>query len=163
MAFLRASGRYRLIPRRCGENLLEQKKRPVIGGVARRTPGMSARDLVRLQMLAGNRAMSGLLASEPSAADVAAYYDSPGPDVVALYSARPLLSRIVAKQNFTGWIEGQPTSGGSVQRLCDVAAWYSVVSLINVSDDPRAVPRWQRFTSNEVGTGWVDFSTHPEL
>ncbi len=94
--------------------------------------------------------------------NIIAYYDSPGISLTG-YMGTPT-SRLHVIQNFTGWVVGDPISGGGVQRLCEVAAWYSVVSLVNPNfDDPNAPPAWHRFSGNSSGTGWRDTSTPPEL
>jgi hypothetical protein len=73
-----------------------------------------------------------------SRGNIIAYYDSPGINV-ATYVGTPT-SRLHVVQNFTGWVVGEPISGGGVRQLCDVAAWYSVVSLVNQNfDNPDAL------------------------
>jgi hypothetical protein len=97
-----------------------------------------------------------------SRGNIIAYYDSPGINV-ATYVGTPT-SRLHVVQNFTGWVVGEPISGGGVRQLCDVAAWYSVVSLVNQNfDNPDAPPSWNRFYGNRSGTGWANTSTPPEI
>ena len=93
--------------------------------------------------------------------DTLAYYDSPGINLIGHIQTRP--SRIHVVQNFTGWIEGSPVGGGSPTRLCPVAAWYSIVSLVNSNwSDRSAVPHYERLSYNQSGTGWRDTTTPPE-
>lgn len=93
------------------------------------------------------------------AADAVAYYDSPGPDVLAFLQSRP--SRIRVVQNFTGWVVGAPLGGGPEVRLCPVAAWYSIVDIIDTAwDSDAAIPSWQRFQSVSL-LGWGDTSATP--
>ena len=67
-------------------------------------------------------------------------------------------------QNFTGWIEGTPVSGGQAERLCEVAAWYSIVSIVDSNwDNPSGPPDWQRMGFNKTDTGWTDVNVTPPL
>jgi len=95
--------------------------------------------------------------------NIIAYYDSPGINILLPDAMNPT-SRLHSVQNFTGWVVGEPRSGGGVRQLCDVAAWYSVVSLVNPNfDNPDARPAWNRFYGNRSGTGWANTSTPPEF
>jgi hypothetical protein len=91
-----------------------------------------------------------------STGTVIAYWDSPGPNVASFLAMNP--SQIYVVQNFTGWIAGDAVSGGKVaERLCDVAAWHSVINLGNTAwSTKNAVPKWQRVNGSRSGTGWVD-------
>lgn len=91
-----------------------------------------------------------------SNATLIAYWDAPGPNVASFISMNP--SQIYVVQNFTGWIVGDPLKGGaSGQRLCDVAAWHSVMNIGNAAwGQKNAVPKWQRVNGSRSGTGWVD-------
>ncbi len=89
-----------------------------------------------------------------------AYYDSPGPDVSKYVDKR--LSRIYVVQNFTGWVEGKPLrGGGAAVRLCEVVAWFSVVSLVCPNFAETSTPQWQRFVGNDTGTGWTSINSPP--
>lgn len=87
---------------------------------------------------------------------VIAYWDSPGPNVASFLQMNP--SQIYAVQNFTGWIAGDPIKGGAPgERLCDVAAWHSVINIANGAwGSDGATPAWQRVNGSRSGTGWVD-------
>ena len=64
-------------------------------------------------------------------------------------------------QNFTGWVEGRPRAGGATQRLTEVVAWYSVISVVN----PQAADGGTGYESTgftRSGTGWVP-TEHPGL
>lgn len=91
-----------------------------------------------------------------------AYYDAPGPSLTPHFGNRTSWLHVI--QNFTGWIEGTPIRGGSPERLCDVAGWYSIVSIVDPNwDVPGAVPQWQRMSYNATNTGWTDVRTTPNL
>jgi len=92
-----------------------------------------------------------------------AYWDSPGPNVASFLGANP--SQIYVVQNFTGWIVGDSIKGGTRgERLCEVAAWHSVVNIANSSwGAGGTVPTWQRVHGDRSGTGWVDPSVPPAL
>ena len=88
--------------------------------------------------------------------DAVAYRDTPGPEVGLLTldpSGPP--ARVYCVQNFTGWIEGVPTSGGSALRISPAVSWYSIVSLVNVNREaPERPPRYVPIFQNEAGLGW---------
>jgi hypothetical protein len=82
------------------------------------------------------------------------YDDSPGPSVLGHVGH----TWIHAVQNFTGWVEGRPRSGGAVQRLTEVIAWYSVISVVNPdagSDAGAGAGQYQPMGFTRSGTGWV--------
>lgn len=85
--------------------------------------------------------------------NLVAYADTPGPSMVAHQHN----SRVHVVQNFTGWVEGVPLQGGQPQRICEVVAWYSVVSVLNANWDnaDAGVPDWQFMQDTKSGTGWV--------
>ena len=96
--------------------------------------------------------------------DLVAYYDSPGPDVFARYLLHNPPARVYAVQNFTGWIIGEPVTGGGAQRLCPVVAWYSIVDLANVNwENPGKTPQWQRLGDSRSGQGWAATNTPPPI
>jgi hypothetical protein len=87
-------------------------------------------------------------------ASAVTYYDEPGP-LAALYLADdPALKRVHTVQNFTGWVEGVPMGGGPAQRISDILAWHSVMSLGLGSDDA-GKPSFQPYPPTGSGTGWV--------
>lgn len=91
-----------------------------------------------------------------------AYYDSPGPDVLTRYLLRNPPSRVYTVQNFTGWIVGEPVTGGGAQRLCPVVAWYGVVDLVNTNwETPGGMPQWQRLGTSHSGQGWAVTNAPP--
>ena len=83
------------------------------------------------------------------------YYDAPGPQVIPILNADPKVKRVHSVQNFTGWVEGVPVGGGPAQRISDILAWHSVMSLVMVSDDP-SKPDFQPLPLTGSGMGWVD-------
>jgi hypothetical protein len=84
---------------------------------------------------------------------IVAYGDSPGPNMVKHFKN----SRVCAVQNFTGWILGEPLKGGSPQKISEVVAWHSIVSLANTNwSEPDKTPSWQRTTDNRSAIGWAD-------
>jgi len=95
--------------------------------------------------------------------DLIAYYDSPGPNLnptIPNIKRRPSLIKTL--QNFTGWVVGKPISRGASQRLCELAAWFSVVTLADFNwAEPSSVPKWQRIGLNRSGTGWIDVNETP--
>jgi len=94
--------------------------------------------------------------------DAIAYYDSPGPFLLGHLSKRP--SRIHVVQNFTGWIVGERRAGGGTERLCPVAAWYSVISLADYNwSDRTASPDYQRISPSGSGTGWRSTANPPAI
>jgi hypothetical protein len=94
--------------------------------------------------------------------NVIAYYDNPGPSMISYFDRRP--SRLYVVQNFTGWIVGEPLTGGSPQRLCDVVAWYSVIHLADGNWGKKdALPDWQRMYGDRSGTGWADPNKPPSV
>jgi hypothetical protein len=89
--------------------------------------------------------------------DVIAYYDNPGLPLQKIREIRPNASWVWLVQNFTGWIEGEPIQNGPAERLCDVAAWWSIVSVTNFSwQDPKLPGDWQLTSGTGSGTGWAD-------
>ncbi|WP_309111405.1 hypothetical protein [Saccharothrix sp.] len=78
------------------------------------------------------------------------YDDSPGPSVLGHLGH----TWIHAVQNFTGWVEGKPRTGGDFRRLTEVVAWHSVISVVN----PQAADggtAYQAMGFTTSGTGWV--------
>jgi len=122
-----------------------------------------------IQIFKKNRSGPGTGSDNPEPANIVnkgnmiAYWDSPGPNVASFLGANP--SQIYVVQNFTGWIAGDSVHGGTRgERLCDVAAWHSVVNIANSSWGTSAsVPTWQRVHGDRSGTGWVDPSKPPAL
>ncbi|NJN36219.1 MAG: hypothetical protein HC794_03125 [Nitrospiraceae bacterium] len=98
-------------------------------------------------------------------ADRVAYFDSPGPNLTGHAAHRPPSSRIYVAQNFTGWIEGEPSRGGPAERLCDVVAWHSIVSLANMNwnnnSQDAGTANYQRIHPNVTRLGWTDVATPP--
>jgi hypothetical protein len=82
-------------------------------------------------------------------ADAVVYDDSPGPSLIG--HARH--TWIHAVQNFTGWVEGVPASGGAAERLTPVVAWHSVVSLVR--PDTNSATSFTSTGFTRSGTGWV--------
>ncbi len=78
------------------------------------------------------------------------YDDSPGPSVLGHIGH----TWIHAVQNFTGWVEGRPTSGGGSRRLTEVVAWHSVVSVVN-PDAGSGAGSYRPMGFTRSGTGWV--------
>ncbi len=94
--------------------------------------------------------------------NLVAYYDAPGPQMTG-YTGNGV-SWLHVIQNFTGWVEGTPATGGAPVRLCEVAAWYSIVSIVDANwQNPAGPPDWQRMTFNKTGTGWTDIGVTPAL
>ena len=87
------------------------------------------------------------------------YDDSPGPSVLGHLGH----SWIHTVQNFTGWVEGVPLSGGGPQRLTEVVAWNSVISVINpeASADGTGGGSYQPTAYTRSGTGWVPLDPPP--
>jgi LGFP repeat-containing protein len=89
-----------------------------------------------------------------------AYYDAPGINVGIF--GFPRCSRVWAVQNFTGWIVGDPVSGGPAERVSEVVAWHST---LNIADDnwnnPIALPSWSRYAGSGAALGWGDSSAQP--
>jgi len=115
-----------------------------------------------------HRRSNGSGADDPEAQNIftsptlIAYYDAPGPNVGSFLTTRP--SRLYVVQNFTGWIVGDPIKGGVPEQLCEVAAWHSIVSLVDENwDDANAVPKWQRTYGNKSSLGWGDTSKPPPI
>lgn len=78
------------------------------------------------------------------------YDDSPGASVLGHLGH----TWVHAVQNFTGWVEGKPRKGGDFQRLTEVVAWHSVLSIVN----PQAADggtSYQPMGFTTTGTGWV--------
>lgn len=91
--------------------------------------------------------------------DLIAYYDNPGIHLATLHAIRPTASWVWLVQNFTGWIEGEPIQGGAPERLCEVAAWWSIVSVANANwPDPKGPEAWDFTSGTDSGTGWADTS-----
>ena len=82
------------------------------------------------------------------------YYDAPGPQVIPILNADPKVKRVHSVQNFTGWVEGVPVAVAAGQRISDILAWHSVMSLVMVSDDPELDFQPLPLTGSEMG--WVD-------
>lgn len=78
------------------------------------------------------------------------YDDSPGASALGHIGH----TWIHAVQNFTGWVEGRPTSGGAPRRLTEVVAWHSVVSVVNPTAGSDA-GSYQPMGFTRSGTGWV--------
>jgi hypothetical protein len=94
--------------------------------------------------------------------DMIAYYDSPGPNLTGHLSLRP--SRIHAVQNFTGWVVGEAVTGGGMQRLCEVAAWHSVICLGDSNWNDHQQPAiYSRIYPSGSGTGWTNASEPPSI
>jgi hypothetical protein len=88
-----------------------------------------------------------------------AYYDNPGLPKQKIGMIRPNASWVWLVQNFTGWIEGEPLRGGAAERLCDVAPWWTIVSVLNFNwQDPKLPGDWQFTAHDSSGTGWRDTS-----
>jgi hypothetical protein len=60
--------------------------------------------------------------------NVVAFYDSPGPNLLALNRLKAGLSRYVVKQNVTASVDGDP---GLQRHVCQDIAWHSVVHRIH--------------------------------
>jgi hypothetical protein len=91
--------------------------------------------------------------------DIIGFYDIPGPDTSKFLALRP--SRIRATENFTAWIAGTPVLGGPEVRLCPVAAWFSIVDIIDDNwDNPNVLPSWRRWDSSSA-LGWGTTATPP--
>jgi hypothetical protein len=79
-----------------------------------------------------------------------AYADDPGINI----GSHGKNSRVYVVQNFTGWIDGSPKTGGSSKRLSEVVSWHSIISLFNSNwENPKSTPSWQIF-NNQSGLGW---------
>lgn len=78
------------------------------------------------------------------------YDDSPGPSVLG-YVGKTWIHGI---QNFTGWVEGRKSSGGPMERLTEVVAWHSVISIWN-PDAATGGTAYQANALTRSGTGWV--------
>jgi hypothetical protein len=91
--------------------------------------------------------------------DLIAYYDNPGLPLAKIHAIRPNASWVWLVQNFTGWVEGEPIAGGAAERLCEVAAWWSIVSMANANwQDPKQPEAWDFTSGTGSGTGWADTS-----
>jgi hypothetical protein len=79
-----------------------------------------------------------------------AYADDPGINI----GSHGKNSRVCVVQNFTGWIDGSPKTGGSSKRLSEVVSWHSIISLFNSNwENSKSTPSWQIF-NNQSGLGW---------
>lgn len=91
--------------------------------------------------------------------DLIAYYDNPGLPLKKIHEIRPNASWVWLVQNFTGWIEGEPIAGGPAERLCEMAGWWSIVSVANSNwQDPKQPEAWDFISGTDSGTGWADTS-----
>ncbi len=91
--------------------------------------------------------------------DLIAYYDNPGLPQRIINRIRPNASWVWLVQNFTGWIEGEPIKGGPAERLCEMAAWWSIVSVANAKwQDPTQQDGWTLTSGTDSGTGWANTS-----
>lgn len=96
-----------------------------------------------------------------TASNLIAYYDAPGPNLTPYIGKG--ISWLHVVQNFTGWIEGTSATGAT-ERLCEAAAWFSIVSVVDENwQSTGGPPRWQRVGLNRSGTGWSDVSTPPNM
>lgn len=88
---------------------------------------------------------------------VIAFYDSPG--VQSGKAAYQAYSMLYVVQNFTAWVDSDDGNG---ERIGELAAWHSVVSLINNQwRDRQATRGWRRYYGNHTGLGWEDTSKAP--
>jgi hypothetical protein len=88
-----------------------------------------------------------------------AYYDNPGLHLSKIHEIGPNVTWVWLAQNFTGWVEGQPIRGGPAERLCDVVAWWSIVSVANSNwQGPVQSEDWNFTTGTDAGTGWTNTS-----
>jgi hypothetical protein len=91
--------------------------------------------------------------------ELIAYYDNPGMHLATIHKIRPNPSWVWLVQNFTGWVEGEPVGGGPAERLCEMAAWWSIVSVANSNwEDPSQPDDWGFTSGTGSGTGWADTS-----
>ena len=91
---------------------------------------------------------------------IIAYYDSPGASTTRYFDRHP--SQIYAVQNFTGWIEGEPISGGTAKHLCKVAAWYSAINIVDGNWGVSGKwPDWQFVSGTRANTGWENTDVPP--
>ncbi|WP_375494031.1 hypothetical protein [uncultured Nostoc sp.] len=92
--------------------------------------------------------------------NLVAYADTPG---ISL-GPHAHNSQVHVIQNFTGWVVGEPVNGGNSEKLCQVMAWHSVISLANFNwNSSDAKPSWQLMRDNQSGLGWVDISKPPVI
>jgi hypothetical protein len=91
--------------------------------------------------------------------DLVAYYDNPGLPLRKIRGIGPSVTWVWLAQNFTGWVEGEPIRGGTAERLCDVVAWWSIVSVANSNwQGPLQSEDWNFTSGTDSGTGWTDTS-----
>lgn len=73
---------------------------------------------------------------------------------------------VKAVQNFTAYVVGKADTIALEERYCIVAAWHSVVSLVDRNwPDKAQMPKWDRTQdgANRSGMGWVDTSKSPRI
>lgn len=93
-----------------------------------------------------------------------AYWDSPGPNpIFEGNKAKMRPARVHAIQNFTAWVEGEPSSGGAPVRASPVTAWCCVIDLIDPAlgkGEPE--PEMFKFTSmTGAQLGWLPTESPP--
>jgi hypothetical protein len=133
-----------------GTESLWIKKGPILGGTwhqHRKSKGNGADDPLAANIVSGKSAI--------------AYWDAPGVNVTLFLDMRP--SQIYVVQNFTGWIQGDPIGGGPAERLCEVAAWYSIVNIGDSNWGQPGAPKWEFVSGTKAGTGWADTDKAPPI
>ncbi len=84
------------------------------------------------------------------------YDDSPGVSVLGHRGH----TWIHVVQNFTGWVQGRPRSGGAVRRLTEAVAWHSVISVVNPEAGRDGGSSYHETADTRSGPGWVPLD-HP--
>ncbi len=98
--------------------------------------------------------------SRRTTAQSVVYDDAPGP----VMSGRIKSTWVHAVQNFTGWVEGRPRTGGPAQQHCEVVPWHSVISVANPEAEANGgsgAQAWQVTGFTRSGTGWVPLGPAP--
>jgi hypothetical protein len=128
------------------------KKGPILGGKwhqHRKSKGNGADDPLAHNIVTGKSAI--------------AYWDAPGINVAPFMDMNPRPSQLYVVQNFTGWIIGDSRTDGTTERLCEVAAWYSIINLGDSNWGEPGAPKWEFVSGTRAGTGWANTDEPPVI